>query len=470
MKKSRKMVIAGWSFVAMMSINPSSALCKRTDELLLEKAASTGSVRVIVRLNVDYQTEGKLSSTASVENQRSSIAQKQKEVIDRVAGHRVSGIKHFKTIPHIAMEIDADGLKELLDSADVVSIEEDIPVPPVLNQSVPFIKADQVHASGYDGTGWNVAVLDTGVRKTHEFLSGKVVSEACYSTTSGTRSTSLCPGGSNSTAAGSGVNCSTSISSDCSHGTHVAGIIAGKGGATVAKGVAPGAKIIAIQVFSKFNNSADCGSSPVPCVRTYTSDQLLGLERVYALRSTYKIAAVNMSIGGGQYSGYCDTDSRKAIINNLRSAGIATVISSGNDYYDGYVGTPGCISSAVTVGATLDNSNTIASYSNHANMVDLMAPGSNITSSIATSTTAYATWNGTSMAAPHVAGAFAVMKSKNNAWTVDDIETRLKDTGISVARAGITKPRIDLLGAANYDTNNLLPAIMSVIDNGIIKQ
>ena len=198
---------------------------------------------MIVRLNVDYQTEGKLSSTESVKNKRSAIAQKQKEVLDRVAGHRVSGIKHFKTIPHIAMEIDADGLKELLADIDVVNIEEDKLSLPILNQSVPFIKADQIHASGYDGTGWTVAVLDTGVRKTHEFLVGKVVSEACYSTTSGTRSTSLCPGGTNSTTAGSGVNCSTSISSGCSHGTHVAGIIAGKGGATIAKGVAPGAKI-----------------------------------------------------------------------------------------------------------------------------------------------------------------------------------------------------------------------------------
>jgi subtilisin family serine protease len=469
MKKNKRIFIAGWSIVAMMSAYPSSVLCKRVDEELIDKANSTGSVRVIARLDVDYKTEGKLSSTASVEKQRTNIAEKQKGLLERIAVHKIKGVKKFKTIPHIAMEVDADGLRELLANSDVVSIEEDIPVPPVLNQSVPFIKANQVHTNGYDGTGWTVAVLDTGVRKTHEFLSGKVVSEACYSTT-GSSSTSLCPGGSNSIAAGSGVNCSTSISSGCSHGTHVAGIIAGKSGTTVAKGIAPGAKIIAIQVFSKFNNSADCGDSPVPCVRTYTSDQLLGLERVYALRSAYKIAAVNMSLGGGKYSSYCDTDSRKAVIDNLRSAGVATVIASGNDEWNSYVNAPGCISSAVTVGATLDNANTVSSYSNYAAMVDLMAPGSSIISSTAISDVSYILDNGTSMAAPHVAGAFAVMKSKNSAWKVDDIETRLKDTGVSVTRANITKPRIDLLGATNYDTNNLLPAVMSVIDNVIIKQ
>ena len=444
----KRLLVAGYSFTILMIVNPSSALSESTNAHLLDKAASKGSVRVIVRLNMDYKTEGRLSSANSVEKQRSVIARKQQRLLGRLAGKKISGAKYFKTIPYIAMKVDADGLKALLDDYDVLSIEEDITFPSTINESVPFIKADMTYDSGYDGTGWTVAVLDTGVRNTHEFLACKVVSEACYSTAEANNSTSLCPGGVNSTATGSGVNCNIT---GCDHGTHVAGIIAGKkeeeiDGKTVVKrkGVAPGAKIIAIQVFSRFDTADQCDSDTIPCISSYTSDLILGLERVYALRNDYKIAPVNMSLGGGKYSSACDTDSIKYAIDNLRSAGIATVIASGNEYYDGYVSKPGCISSAVTVGATVDDAVTVADYSNHADMVDLMAPGSSITSSTAVSDTSYGTKNGTSMAAPHVAGAFAVMKSENADWTVDDIETRLKNTGIPVTRAGVTKPLISL--------------------------
>ncbi|MGQ3039013.1 MAG: S8 family serine peptidase, partial [Neoaquamicrobium sediminum] len=80
-----------------------------------------------------------------------------------------------------------------------------------------------------------------------------------------------------------------------------------------------------------------------------TSDQIKGLERVYALRNTYDIAAVNMSLGGGLYDSYCDSDSRKPIIDQLKAANIATVVSAGNEAYDSSVGAPACISSVITV-------------------------------------------------------------------------------------------------------------------------
>ncbi|MCP4149017.1 MAG: S8 family serine peptidase, partial [bacterium] len=336
-------------------------------------------------------------------------------------------LKKLKTIPYMVMEVDAETLRELQNNPEIQNIQEDIPVPPTLLQSIPFINADDVHDMGYDGSGYAIAILDTGVRSTHEFFNGKVVFEACYSSDTG-NSTSLCPDGEESrTGTGAGANCNTSISG-CDHGTHVAGIAAGTGGSP-GTGLAPGANIIAIQVFSKFTSEAYCGVGNAPCVLSYTSDQILGLERVYALRNTYSIVSVNMSLGGGQYSSYCDSDLRKDIIDNLRSVGIATVIASGNDYYDGSVSSPGCISSAVTVGATADNSNTVSSYSNHEDMVDLMAPGSSIYASIADSDTSYGTKSGTSMATPHVAGAFAVMKQRFSSWTVSDIETTITGPG-----------------------------------------
>ena len=147
----------------------------------------------------------------------------------------------------------------------------------------------------------------------------------------------------------------------------------------------------------------------------------------------------------------------KAVIDNLRAAGIATVIASGNDGYDGLISAPGCISSAVTVGATESSSDEVAYYSNLNSAVDLMAPGSDINSSVATCTTCYKSWNGTSMATPHVAGAFALMKNVNPGWSVFQIETWLKNNGVSVSRGGYTKPRIDF---ANVNLGQIvIPAI-----------
>ncbi|XCN73675.1 MAG: S8 family serine peptidase [Candidatus Electrothrix aestuarii] len=466
-EKNRKYIITSIAFFILIASPPLAVFSQSTDKQLIEKASSKGSIRLIIKIKTGYRTEGMLASPQAVEKQRNTIARTQNALLNRFASHELSNVKSFTTVPYLAMTVDAAGLETLLNASDLVtSIEEDIPVPPLLNDSVPLINADDVHAQGFDGSGWAVAVLDTGVRSSHEFLdSGKVVSEACYSTTDATNgSTTVCPNGLESqTGTGSGVNCDTSIDG-CRHGTHIAGIVAGTGGTTATKGVAPGADIIAIQVFSRFDSWDFCVYT-ASCIGSYPSDQLAALERVYELRTTYNIAAVNMSLGGGENTNYCDTDSRKDIIDNLREAGIATVIASGNDRYDDAVGTPACISSAIAVGAT-DDSDNVASYSNHATIIDLMAPGSGIISSTADSDSSYASISGTSMATPHVAGAFAVLRSKNSIWTVDYIENLLKTTGVDVTRSGITKPRIDIFAAANAESSSapvIVPWLMLLL-------
>jgi hypothetical protein len=88
---------------------------------------------------------------------------------------------------------------------------------------------------------------------------------------------------------------------------------------------------------------------------SYNSDTLAGLDYIFSIRGSYKIAAVNMSLGGGGYSSFCDSDSRKASIDNLRNAGIATAIATGNNGYCGYISSPGCISSAISVGSSTNS-------------------------------------------------------------------------------------------------------------------
>ncbi len=446
------------ALVLLSTLLFSNITFSQSHSILLSKTHATGSIRVIVGFKTASQPNKGPASAPNASTQQRMIADAQSTLKTQLSGHHVDHIKAFETIPYMAMEVDAAALEILSNDPQVLTIVEDIASPPTLGESIPFINGHNALSRGYDGSGTTIAILDSGIRKTHEFLdSGKVVSEACYSSTFLPDSaTTLCPNGQESQiGAGAGINCDLSING-CSHGTHVAGIAAGTLGAS-GNGVAPGANIISIQVFSQFSDPDDCDAAP--CTRAYTSDQILGFERVYALRNTYNIAAINMSIGSGEHSSFCDTDARKAIIDQLRAVGIATVLSSGNDSFDGAVGAPACISSAITVGATLNNTDIIWSDSNHASMIDLMAPGESIRSSTASSDSSYGSWNGTSMAAPHIAGAFAVMRSKNNAWSVDEIETLLKSSGSDVTRVGISRPRINLLAALmddDYEANNKL--------------
>jgi subtilisin family serine protease len=415
---------------------PSSRLLPAKDRLagLANKAQIEGKVRVIVGLDVAFTPEGRLDAR-SVTGQREAIEAAQNSLMSSLAGTGALLLAKFEFIPYVALEVDAGVLAKLAALPAVIAIEEDVAVPPTLASSNPVIGSPNAWAAGFAGSGQVVAILDTGVDKTHPFFTtghAKVVSEACYSTTSST-SVSVCPGGvSSSTASGSGVNCSLSVTG-CNHGTHVAGIAAGNNGAGPNFGVAREADVVAIQVFSRFNSPSSCGSAPAPCVLAFFTDQIKGLERVFALRATFSIAAANMSLGGGRFFDPASCDSAnsgvKAAIDNLRSVQIATVISAGNDGFRDSMGAPGCISTAVSVGAT-DDSDNVASFSNVASFLDLLAPGVSINSSVPGG--GIATFNGTSMAAPHVTGAWAILKQANPGATVDEVLAALRSSGTFV--------------------------------------
>lgn len=443
-----------------------SAAAQREDiasrlAFLKAQVAQDGVVRVIAGMRMPFTPESSLVAR-DASRQKSAIANVQAAILKRVpmADERRNRVHRFTSIPFMAMELDVAELAALADDPDISSIEEDRLFRASLSQSSPLIGATSANTGGFSGNGTVVAVLDSGVDKTHPFLSGRVVSEACFSTTySGYASTSVCPGGvPTSTVSGSGMPCSIE---GCDHGTHVAGIVAGSN--TSFSGVAPNAGLIAIQVFSRFDNSTTCGGS-APCILTYSSDQIKALQRVYDLRSTFNIAAVNMSLGGGRYTNQADCDAAnlamKAAIANLRSANIATLIASGNEGYTDSIAAPGCISSAISVGSTHDAAgqfndcdgnylgtssvDEIACYSNSASYLNLLAPGSVINSAIPGG--GYANFNGTSMATPQAAGAWALLKQKLPALTVTQGLNALASTGTAVVdpRNGVSKPRINI--------------------------
>ena len=443
----------------VMAVKPTAEVQReRTVAALRAKVQARGRVRVIVGLRTDDHSgasaQRSFKDAAARAAMVSGVDRVQQTLLVRMSGYSVSSVKRFKYIPYMAMEVDAGALEALAADSEVASIEEDKLLKPMLHESLPLIGAPEAWSQGFGGAGQTVAILDVGLDKDHPFFQGKVVSEACYS--GGGGGESLCPGGvTESTRPGSGMPCSDPDVS-CSHGTHVAGIAAGF------SGVAKDANLISIQIFSKFEPE-DCSDEDEeeevdePCIRTSSTDQISGLERVLELSDRFDIAAVNMSIGSDElFPGDCDSSNlaRKAAIDNLRDLGIATIASSGNKESSTGIGAPACISSVVSVGSTDDGSiettrDEVSDFSNSSPELDLLAPGRWITSSH--SDRYLSTNSGTSQSVPHVAGAWAVLKSKAPGASVEQVLSALKSTGVPITdpRNGLTRSRIQVDSALN---------------------
>lgn len=364
---------------------------------------------------------------------------------------------------HPLRRLDADGLRSLASIPGVVAIGLDVREEMHLDSALPIINIDDAHArgtaegyGGLTGEGWTIVILDTGIQANHPFFGGRVVAEACFSTEfpstppSGFGSQSLCPNG-KETQFGPGA-ASPSVcgflSVKCHHGTHVAGIAAGRNGSL--SGAAPGANIIMLNVFSQ--SRAPITNDPiVGDIGTFVSDQIAALEYVKnTLSGTYKIAAINMSLGGSAFNAACDSDAdptqqaRIDVINLLTDMGIGVVVSAGNEGSKTHITRPACVSSALAVSAITDIG-AVASFSNANMLVDFFAPGDDIMSAGLEGT--FFTQSGTSMAAPFVAGALAVMKQAAPNASLTEITNALRTTGLPVfdTRPGGTAINIPLI-------------------------
>jgi subtilisin family serine protease len=267
-----------------------------------------------------------------------------------------------------------------------------------LDQSVPFIGADVIQKAGYTGKGTYVVLLDTGIDKNHPMFKDKVVLEACFT------ASNSCPNGTDRQL-GSGAAAPVDW-----HGSHVSGIMAGSYQQYV--GVAPDAKIIAVNIFDKDLSAAD-------------SSIIAALRWVDSISSRYNIASLNMSLGTNAiYPAECDDVSppMTTAIHNLYNKNIAVVVAAGNSYSLG-MSSPACISYAVSV-AAVDESNHVTQFSNLSKTTTFAAPGVRIVSAGANGAMRAAT--GTSMAAPHVAGVFALYKQIYPNDNLPKTITRLK--------------------------------------------
>jgi subtilisin family serine protease len=287
---------------------------------------------------------------------------------------------------------------------------------PSLKNSIPKINASALYAKGATGKGYSVAVVDTGVSSSHSFLGGRVVAEACFTYNKS------CPNAENQMI---GPGAAKPVHW---HGTHVAGIIAGKDANS--NGVAPGASIVAVNIFEKDGSA-------------YEESLLSGLEYVLSVKDKYNIIAVNLSLGTSKvWTTTCDTvvPELTKLVQNLHSKGVAVVAAAGNSFSHG-MANPACINGVVGVAASYSSTDTITDFSNISQYTTFAAPGYQISSS--SSEGGFRTSSGTSMATPHVAGAFALYASYKPGLTIDQMIADLKNncpksvdipTGISVCR------------------------------------
>lgn len=207
---------------------------------------------------------------------------------------------------------------------------------------------------------------------------------------------------------------------DChGHGTHVAGTAAG-----TVWGVAKAATIMPLKVLQ-------CSGSGS---YQYSID---ALNWIIANNPAGTRAVVNMSLGGGFSS------AMNSAVATATNNGVVVVVAAGNSGADACNSSPSSAASAITVGAT-DSTDTRASFSNYGNCLDIFAPGVSITSDQPNGGTA--TWNGTSMATPHVAGIAALYLQQYPTATPAQVSSGLQ----SFAVAGAV---VNSLSTANYLAN-----------------
>ena len=255
------------------------------------------------------------------------------------------------------------------------------------------------NSGGQDVT---VYVVDTGLRSTHSDFTGRVSPGRNFVSSGGF----LFGGGSVDPA----------DTEDCNgHGTHVAGTAVG-----TTWGVAKQANIAPVRVLGC--NGSGSNSGVIAGV-----DWVAGNHR--------KPAVANMSLGGTN-STALDTAVRNAV-----NAGVTMVVAAGNDNVNACNGSPNRVAEALTVGATTREDRR-SSFSNYGACVDLFAPGSDITSAWYQSDTQTASLNGTSMAAPHAAGAAALYLAANPSASPSAVNLALVNDAVTgvIGNAGSQSP------------------------------
>lgn len=329
---------------------------------------------------------------------------------EEAAELREDGVAVSQTFSHAVhaavVSATSDEAAALARSADVLAVEPDAPVRISGTQASPPWGLDRIDqrsralsasfSSATQGSGVDVYVVDTGVLRTHTEFTGRVAT------------------------GWTGINDGYGTRDCNGHGTHVAGTAAG-----TVSGVAKKARIIPVRVL-------DCSGGG------RTSGIIAGLNWITQNHAAGVPAVVNLSLGGPVSS------TMDAALRAVIADGVVAVVAAGNERADACNVSPARVPAALTIAAT-NRYDRQAWFSNRGRCVDMFAPGVEIRSAWRLSNTSFNYLDGTSMAAPHVAGAAALLLSRPGA-----------PTAVSVTAQLVTTATPGVVGDLSYATPNRL--------------
>ena len=317
---------------------------------------------------------------------------------------------------------------------------------------------------GFTGQGTAIAVISTGIDKDHEQFGGRVIAETCFNSGKKCvwtdtedcrncgktdkqcfRDCHVCP---DHFVCDNGGNSSNPVNAEkkdsFNRGSHLTGIAAG------ADGIAPGVNIISVNIQSEYINIPDLKTEENPegyAVSMKKEDLMKALEWLLNLQKQLKnegktpISVVVIDFSSDEYDFQCDRgegcEEYFDIFEEMIDEGMIPAAGTGDHYIDHNISFPACLSNVIAVGALPDMSKPmIAAYSDHNDMVDILAPGTNIYSSILadkdedgnyTCPNCYGEMAGTSEAAAVTSGALALIKQAFPRKSFDKYRSMLRE-------------------------------------------
>jgi hypothetical protein len=323
----------------------------------------------------------------------------QKESVKQALGYGGGQIHYeFDKLNTIAVTLPANAIDGLRHNPNVVLVEQDQPRYPT-EQAIPYgidsVEARDVWDADRDGevdpdaptgSGFTVCVIDSGLYTEHEDFAGVNII--------------------------GGYPRKTWDTDNCGHGTHVAGTIAAMNNSIGVVGVSPGS--VSLFIVKVFNDDCDWA---------YVSTLVDAAYQCY--NAGAKI--INMSLTGQYYSSF-----ENSAFQDLYDEGVLSVAAAGNGGGTAY-GYPASYDAVISV-AAVDQNNVVASFSRKNDKVELSAPGASVYSTYKDG--GYVLMSGTSMAAPHISAAAAVVWSSNPFKTNDEIRVALRSTALDLGADG----------------------------------